>query len=103
MAIACPVDLDTRNLRAEIQSIYARVAEDPSGDFHFHRGPAYAAELLGYDAGELAAIPATSSASFAGVGNPHCVAPIAAGESLVDLGRGAGTHPPLAARPVGPR
>jgi len=26
MAIACPVDLDTLKLRAEIQSIYARVA-----------------------------------------------------------------------------
>ena len=30
MAIACPVDLDTLKLRAEIQSIYARVAADPS-------------------------------------------------------------------------
>src|SRR5436190_19833826 len=102
MAIACPVDLDTRKLRAEIQSIYARVAEDPSGDFHFHRGPAYAAELLGYDVGELAAIPTTTSASFAGVGNPHCVAPIAAGESMVDIGCGAGTDLLLAARRVGP-
>lgn len=42
MAIACPIDLDTLKLRAEIQSIYARVAADPSGEFHFHRGPAYA-------------------------------------------------------------
>ena len=32
MAIVCPVDLDTLKLRAEIQSIYARVAADPSGD-----------------------------------------------------------------------
>jgi len=47
MAIACPIDLDTRKLHDEIQSIYARVAEDPSGDFHFHRGPDYAAEFLG--------------------------------------------------------
>ena len=44
MAIACPVDLDTLKLRAEIQSIYARVAADPSGEFHFHRGPEYAAK-----------------------------------------------------------
>ena len=43
MAITCPVDLDTLKLRAEIQSIYARVAADPSGEFHFHRGPEYAA------------------------------------------------------------
>ena len=54
MAIACPVDLDTRKLREEIQSIYARVAADPSRDFHFHRGPSYAAEFLGYDRDALA-------------------------------------------------
>jgi arsenite methyltransferase len=42
MAMACPVDLDTLKLRAEIQSIYARVAAHPSGEFHFHRGPEYA-------------------------------------------------------------
>ena len=50
MAIACPVDLDTNRLRHEIQTIYTRVATDPSSEFHFHRGPAYAAERLGYDA-----------------------------------------------------
>ena len=33
MAIACPVDLDTLKLRAEIQSIYARVAAEPSESF----------------------------------------------------------------------
>jgi hypothetical protein len=38
MAIACPVDPDTLKLRAEIRSICARVAKDPSGEFHFHRG-----------------------------------------------------------------
>ena len=54
MAVACPVDLDTRQIAHEIQSIYARVATEPSGAFHFHRGPTYAAELLGYDAAALA-------------------------------------------------
>ena len=57
MAIACPVDLDTRKLRAEIQSVYARVAADPSGEFHFHRGPGYAAQRLHYDAAELSKFP----------------------------------------------
>jgi arsenite methyltransferase len=59
MAIACPVDLDTLKLRGEIQSIYARVAADPSGAFHFHRGPEYAATRLGYDAAELSRLPLT--------------------------------------------
>ena len=103
MATSCPVDLDVDQLRREVSFIYARVAEDPGGDFHFHRGPEYAASLLGYDAAELAAIPATSSASFAGVGNPHCVAVIEPGEIVVDIGCGAGTDLLLAARRVGAR
>jgi SAM-dependent methyltransferase len=101
VATSCPVGLDIDQLRREVSFIYARVAEDPSGDFHFHRGPTYAAELLGYDASELAAIPATNSASFAGVGNPHCVERIVAGETVVDIGCGAGTDLLLAARKVG--
>jgi hypothetical protein len=59
MAIACPIDLDTLRLRAEIQAIYARVAVDPAGEFHFHRGPEYAARRLGYDADELSKLPPT--------------------------------------------
>ena len=39
MALTCPVDLDVAILRNEIQTMYARVAAAPSGDFHFHRGP----------------------------------------------------------------
>jgi len=101
MAITCPVDLDTVKLRAEIQSIYARVAEDPSGQFHFHRGPEYAAQRLHYDAAELAKLPRTVTESFAGVGNPHSIAPLRAGATVVDIGSGAGTDLLLAALHVG--
>lgn len=103
MAITCPVDLDTLRLRAEIQSIYARVATDPAGAFHFHRGPAYAADMLGYDAEALATLPSGSTASFAGVANPHRIAPIPSGATVVDIGCGAGMDLLLAARAVGPR
>jgi SAM-dependent methyltransferase len=102
MAVACPVDLDTIRLRLEIQSIYARVATDPSGTFHFHRGPGYAAGMLGYDAGALAALPEETTASFAGVANPHRIAPLAEGATVVDIGCGAGMDLLLAARAVGP-
>jgi arsenite methyltransferase len=101
MALTCPIDLDTLTLRQEIQSIYARVAAAPSGDFHFHRGPRYAADLLGYDARALAALPADSTASFAGVANPHRIAPIRAGATVVDIGCGAGMDLLLAAQAVG--
>lgn len=103
MAIACPIDLDTRKLHDEIQSIYARVAEDPSGDFHFHRGPDYAAEFLGYDRSALAALPRQSTASFAGVANPHLMGPIGDGAVVIDIGCGAGMDLLLAAKSVGPR
>jgi arsenite methyltransferase len=103
MAIACPVDLDTRKLREEIRSIYARVAEDPSSDFHFHRGPDYAAELLGYDRRALAQLPDACTASFAGVANPHKLGPIGEGVTVVDIGCGAGMDLMLAARAVGVR
>ena len=102
MATSCPVDLDTMRLRAEISTIYARVADDPDGDFHVHRGPEYAARLLGYDAAELAALPTESTASFAGVSNPLLIAPLEAGATVGDIGSGAGMDLMLAARRVGP-
>jgi arsenite methyltransferase len=102
MAIACPIDLDTARLRAEIQSVYARVATDPSGEFHFHRGPSYAADMLGYDATTLAALPVDATASFAGVANPHRIAVLTPGATVVDVGCGGGMDLLLAATAVGP-
>jgi len=101
MATSCPVDLDLARLRAEVQSMYTRVASQPGGDFHFHRGPAYAVERLGYDPAELATLPDSVAASFAGVGNPHLVQPLEPGALVLDLGSGAGTDLLLAAMHVG--
>lgn len=101
MAIACPLDLNTATLRSEISSIYGRVATEPGGEFHFHRGPAYAAEFLGYDASELAALPPESTASFAGVGNPLAIGSIHPGETVLDIGCGAGMDLFLAALRTG--
>ena len=102
MAIACPVDLNTAVLRSEISSIYGRVANEPHGEFHFHRGPAYAVEFLGYDAGELASLPPDCTASFAGIGNPLAIGPIHPGETVLDVGCGAGMDLLLAAKRTGP-
>jgi len=102
LPIACPIDLNTPVLRSEISSIYGRVASEPNGDFHFHRGPAYAAEFLGYDASELADLPSDCTASFAGVANPIAIGPIDDGETVLDIGCGAGMDLLLAARRVGP-
>jgi SAM-dependent methyltransferase len=103
MAVTCPVDLDTVRLRNEIQSIYARVASAPDGEFHFHRGPEYAERSLRYDPLALARLPPFAVESFAGVGNPLRMEPIAAGATVVDIGCGSGTDLLLAANAVGPR
>jgi ubiquinone/menaquinone biosynthesis C-methylase UbiE len=58
--------------------------------------------MLGYDPDELAALPAGTTASFAGVSNPHRIAPLTPGATVVDLGCGAGMDLLLAARAVGP-
>ena len=102
MAATCPVDLDTARLRQEIQTIYARVATEPSSEFHFHRGPAYAAERLGYDSTALAALPSDTTAAFAGVANPLRMGTLPSGATVVDIGCGAGMDLMLAASAVGP-
>jgi arsenite methyltransferase len=102
MAITCPVDFDTARLRDEIRSVYSRVAAAPEGEFHFHRGAAYAERQLGYDPRALAALPPSAVESFAGVGNPLRMEPIPPGAIVVDIGCGAGTDLLLAARAVGP-
>ena len=54
--------------------------------------------MLRYNPDELATIPAECTASFAGVGNPHRIGPIASGETVLDIGCGAGMDLILAAR-----
>jgi hypothetical protein len=92
VAITCPVNFDVKSLRKEVQSIYSRVADAPHGEFHFHRGPAYAAQMLGYDGAELAALPADVASSFAGVANPHAIAPLPKGATVDQRFSGVGFH-----------
>jgi arsenite methyltransferase len=102
MALACPADLNVDRLKDEIRQTYASVARDPGGDFHFHRGPDYAARALGYDPSELMSLPRISTAPFAGVGNPFLMDPLPSGATVIDIGSGAGMDCLLAGRRVGP-
>jgi SAM-dependent methyltransferase len=101
MSLACPVTLDKERLKSEVHAIYAKVAENPQGDFHFHRGAEYAARLLGYDPTELNKLPETATAAFAGVGNPFIMDPLPPGATVIDIGTGAGMDCLLAGRRVG--
>lgn len=57
-------------LRDEIQDEYTDVADNPSGDFHFHTGRNLAVRILGYPENHVDALPNEVVESFAGTGNP---------------------------------
>ena len=88
-------------LKDEIVRMYQEVADNPKGEFHFFHG-GEAAERFGYACVWLAAAPAGAVASFAGVGNPHERSELRPGETVLDLGSGAGLDAIIAARAVGP-
>jgi len=88
-------------LKQEIIRMYQEVAEDPTAEFHFYHGR-QAAELFGYDPAWLDRAPEGAVSSFAGVGNPHERACLEAGETVLDLGSGAGLDAIIASWSVGP-
>ena len=108
MALACPSNFDTNSLRDQVRATYEMVASNPEGDFHFHRGAAYAVHYLGYDDQELKQLPNIATERFAGVGNPIAIADsnpalgvIRDGQLVLDHACGAGMDVLLAARRVG--
>ena len=88
-------------LKDEIIRMYEEVADDPTAEFHFYHGR-QAAELFGYDPELLDRAPAGAVDSFAGVGNPHQRADLKPGETVLDLGSGAGLDSIIASWGVGP-
>jgi arsenite methyltransferase len=102
MAMQSPEGFDAQRLRARVLETYDQVAREPEAQYHFHRGPSYAVELLAYDAKELAELPEEATARFAGVGNPHRIGLIREGDVVLDHACGAGTDLLIAARKVGP-
>ena len=108
MALICPTNFDRTGLQEKVRATYEEVAQNPGGDFHFHRGPEYAAQYLGYDSLELEKIPREASDRFAGVGNPIDIGDsnpaldgIRSGQVVLDHACGAGMDLLLAARRVG--
>ena len=88
-------------LKDEILRMYEEIVEQPDNEFHFFHGR-HAAELFGYDSAWLDRAPEGAVASFAGVGNPHERSDLQPGETVLDLGSGAGLDGIIAAWQVGP-
>ena len=99
MTDVIPVDED--QLRLEIQKHYAEVATSPDHEFHFHTGRE-AARQVGYDEAIIADIPDDVIVSFAGVANPFHFGLPKTGETVLDVGSGAGVDAIIAAKAVGP-
>ena len=89
------------DLKDEIIRMYQEVADHPDGEFHFFHGRE-AAELFGYAPQWLDRASPGAVASFAGVGNPHERSNLQPGETVLDLGSGAGLDAIVAAWQVGP-
>src|SRR3989442_11224402 len=83
----------------EVQSKYAAVARSRLSSAH--AGIHAVAEAFGYTPEELASIPAEANLGLS-CGNPTAFARLRSGETVVDLGCGAGLDVLLAAPKVGP-
>ena len=87
-------------LRASVIDRFRRVAIAPDEERKFPVGPE-SAKKLGYDPAEVDALPSTVTESFCGVGNPILLGDPQPGQTVLDLGCGAGFDAFLAARRMG--
>jgi arsenite methyltransferase len=92
--------INIQELRQAIRKEYEAVAQTPGKGFHFHTGR-HLTEIVEYQPEWLEGIPESVIESFAGTGNPFSVEIIEPGESVVDIGCGAGIDTFIAAKQVG--
>ncbi len=88
-------------IRAAVAEQYGRVAREPAGQHPFPVGRAFA-ESLGYPSDMLDSLPHSAVDAFAGISYPLSHAILQRGETVLDLGCGAGMDTILIARQVGP-
>jgi arsenite methyltransferase len=87
-------------IREAVRGKYREVAACAEGKFGYPTGR-LGAETLKYDLSVIEAIPEGLVESFCGVGNPFSLGPVEAGQSVLDVGCGAGFDLITAGRLVG--
>jgi len=95
-----PAAVDVETLRCQISDKYTEVANTPEKGFHFHTGRPLAL-MLGYPEEVVDSLPWGTVESFAGTGNPFSMGELQSGETVLDIGCGAGFDSLIAARQVG--
>jgi arsenite methyltransferase len=85
-------------VRRAVTRTYAAAVDATAGSAE----PTAATRLAGYTDAELAAVPAGVTASFFGCGNPLSLSGVQPGDTVLDLGSGAGLDLILAGQAVGP-
>ena len=83
-----------------VRDMYTVVADAPDSRFHFPVGRE-AGLALGYPPGELELLPDPLLESFAGVGYPFSADAIRPGDTVLDIGAGAGNDSLIAAHRAG--
>ncbi len=94
------VEVDSDALRAQVSEKYTEIANEPEKGAHFHTGKSLAM-MVGYPESIIDSLPAGTVESFAGTGNPFSMGELKPGETVLDLGCGAGFDSLIAARQVG--
>ncbi|MBT5707472.1 MAG: hypothetical protein HOI66_14240, partial [Verrucomicrobia bacterium] len=87
-------------VRQMVEKRFIKVAKAPRDDQKFPVGPE-SAKALGYDANEIERMLPSVTESFCGVGNPLGLGKLRSGETVLDLGSGAGLDCILTAQKVG--
>ena len=92
---------DKKKIQKAIRKKYKKVAKNPDGFFKYPTGRP-GLEALQYNKEFIRKLPDTVAVSYSGVGNPFTLGPIKAGETVLDIGCGAGADSFLAAMETGP-
>jgi arsenite methyltransferase len=94
--------VDGKKIRDAVRDKYAKVSRSAAGKFNYPTGREGAIQQ-GYDPIIIQSMPDELIESFCGVGNPFRLGTIKSGETVLDVGCGAGFDLIVASRMVGQR